>query len=71
MRTLTTHRSILDLLKQIEEKLYKARTEMDQYSREYEKLNAKLQHANEMRDLLLTTVEAMAPRSIQKRLFCS
>ncbi len=39
---------------------------MNRYSSEHDKLNAKVQHANKMRDLLLNAVEAMSTEPDQK-----
>jgi hypothetical protein len=66
VKSLKSHTSIPDLQKRLEDELYKARTELNQYATEYEKLNSKVQHANKMRDLLLNAVEAMATKPDQK-----
>ncbi len=66
MKTLRSYRAVTEMQKQLEEELHKARTELNQYASEYEKLNGKVEHANKMRDLLLNAVEAMSERPDQK-----
>lgn len=66
MKALRRYQSIPEMQKQLEEELHSARSEMNQYASEFEKLNSKVQHANKMRDLLLNAVEAMSEKPDQK-----
>ncbi len=66
LKTLESYRAVTDMQKHLEEELHRARTELNRYESEYEKLNAKVEHANKMRDLLLNAVEAMSEKPDQK-----
>ncbi len=44
----------------MEEELHEAQGQLNEYSSAYQKLDAKVQHTNEMRNLLQDTVEAMS-----------
>ncbi len=61
-----SYRAITEMQKHLEEELHYARTDLNKYESEHEKLNTKVEHANKMRDLLLNAVEAMSEKPDQK-----